>query len=85
TYAIVYFDCIVVKIKKYNQIINQSIYLALGVNMKGKKELLGMWVSENEGAKCWLNVMTEMQNCGLKDILIACIDGLKGFPEAIQA
>ena len=85
TYVIVYFDCLVVKIKKSNQIINQSIYLALGVNMTGRKELLGMWVSENEGSKFGLNVMTEMQNRVLKDILIACIDGLKGFPDAIQA
>ena len=60
-----------------------SIYLALGVNLEGHKELLGLWISENEGAKFWLNVLTELQNRGVKDILIACIDGLKGFPEAI--
>ena len=62
-----------------------SIYLALGVNLEGHKELLGLWISENEGAKFWLNVLTELQNRGVKDILIACIDGLKGFPEAINA
>ncbi len=60
------------------------MYLALGVNMEGQKELLGMWLSENEGAKFWLSIITELQNRGVKDILIACIDGLKGFPEAIQ-
>ena len=84
-YPIVYLDCIVVKIRQDKQVINKAIYLALGVNMDGQKELLGMWISENEGAKFWLNVLTELQNRGLKDILIACVDGLKGFPEAIHA
>lgn len=83
-YPIVYLDCIVVKIRQDKKIINKSIYLALGVNMDGHKELLGMWLSENEGAKFWLNVLTELQNRGVKDILIACVDGLKGFPDAIQ-
>ena len=83
-YPIVYLDCIVVKIRQNKQVINKSIYLALGVNLEGHKELLGMWLSENEGAKFWLNVLTEIQNRGVKDILIACIDGLKGFPEAIE-
>ena len=83
-YAIVYLDCIVVKIRQDKKVINKAIYLALGVNMEGHKELLGMWISENEGAKFWLSVLTELQNRGLKDVLIACIDGLKGFPEAIN-
>jgi len=83
-YPIVYLDCIVVKVRKDKQVINKSVYLALGVNMDGQKELLGMWISENEGAKFWLTVLTELQNRGLKDILIACVDGLKGFPDAIQ-
>ena len=83
-YPIVYLDCIVVKIRQDKQVINKAIYLALGVNMEGHKELLGMWLAENEGAKFWLNVLTELQNCGVKDILIACVDGLKGFPEAIN-
>lgn len=64
--------------------INKAIYLALGVNTEGHKELLGMWLSENEGAKFWLGILTEQKNRGLEDILIACADGLKGFPEAIQ-
>ena len=83
-YPIVYMDCIVVKIRQDKQVINKAIYLALGVNMDGQKELLGMWLSENEGAKFWLNVLTELQNRGVQDILIACVDGLKGFPDAIN-
>ena len=84
-YPIVYLDCIVVKIRQDKQVINKSIYLALGINLDGHKELLGMWLSENEGAKFWLSVLTELQNRGVKDILIACVDGLKGFPDAINA
>ena len=83
-YPIVYLDCIVVKIRQDKQVINKAIYLALGVNIEGHKELLGMWLSENEGAKFWLSVLTELQNRGVQDILIACIDGLKGFPDAIN-
>lgn len=82
-YPIVYLDCIVLKIRQDKQVINKAVYLALGVNLEGHKELLGMWLSENEGAKFWLNVLTELQNRGVKDILIACVDGLKGFPDAI--
>ena len=84
-YPIVYLDCIVVKIRQDKRVINKAIYLALGVNMAGHKELLGMWLAENEGAKFWLSVLTELQNRGVKDILIACVDGLKGFPDAINA
>lgn len=84
-YPIVYLDCIVVKIRQDKQVINKAVYLALGVNMEGQKELLGMWLSETEGAKFWLAVLTELQNRGVKDILIACVDGLKGFPDAINA
>ena len=83
-YPIVYLDCLVVKIRQDKQVINKAIYLALGVNIEGHKELLGMWISENEGAKFWLNVLTELQNRGVQDILIACVDGLKGFPDAIN-
>ncbi len=84
-YPIVYFDAIVVKIKHEKHIINKAIYLALGVNMEGQKELLGMWCSQNEGAKFWLNVLTELKNRGLRDVLICCVDGLTGFPDAIEA
>lgn len=84
-YPIVYLDCIVIKIRDNLRVINKSIYLALGVNMDGKKDLLGLWMSENEGAKFWLSVLTEIKTRGVQDILIACVDGLKGFPEAIAA
>jgi putative transposase len=84
-YPIVYLDCIVIKIRDNMRVINKSIYLALGVNMDGKKDLLGLWMSENEGAKFWLSVLTELKNRGVQDILIACVDGLKGFPDAIAA
>ncbi len=83
-YPIVYLDCLVVKIRQDKHVINKAVYLVLGVNVEGHKELLGMWISENEGAKFWLNVLTELQNRGVKDILIACVDGLKGFPDAIN-
>jgi transposase-like protein len=83
-YPIVYLDCLVIKIRQDKKVINKAVYLALGVNIEGHKELLGMWISENEGAKFWLSVLTELQNRGVKDILIACVDGLKGFPDAIN-
>ncbi|HCN0235171.1 TPA: transposase, partial [Escherichia coli] len=67
-----------------SRLINKSVFLALGINIEGQKELLGMWLAENEGAKFWLNVLTELKNRGLNDILIACVDGLKGFPDAIN-
>ncbi len=83
-YPIVYLDCIVLKIRQDKRVINKSIYLALGINLEGHKELLGLWLAETEGAKFWLSVLTELQNRGLKDIFIAAVDGLKGFPEAIN-
>ncbi len=70
-YPIVYLDCIVVKVRQDKKVINKAVYFALGINMEGQKELLGMWLSETEGAKFWLNVLTELQNRGVKDILIA--------------
>jgi len=84
-YPIVFLDCIVVKSREDGKVTNRSVYLALGVNMDGHKELLGIWIAKTEGAKFWLNVITELQNRGVKDIFIACVDGLKGFPEAIEA
>ena len=82
-YPIVYLDCIVVKIRQDKRVINKAIYLALGVNLSGHKELLGLWLAETEGAKFWLGILTDLQTRGVKDILIACMDGLKGFPDAI--
>jgi putative transposase len=84
-YPIVYVDCLVVKVRENQRIINRALYLALGVDMEGQKELLGMWLGHNEGAKFWLSIFTELQNRGLKDIFIACVDGLTGLPEAIEA
>ncbi len=83
-YPIVYLDCIVLKIRHENRIINKSVYLALGINLEGQKELLGIWFAQTEGAKFWLSVLTELQNRGVEQILIACVDGLKGFPDAIN-
>ena len=73
-----------VKIRQDKRVINKAIYLALGINLAGHKELLGLWLSENEGSKFWLSILTELQNRGVQDIFIACVDGLKGFPEAIN-
>lgn len=84
-YPIVYFDCLVVKVRDQQRVINKSVYLALGVNLQGHKELLGMWIAISEGAKFWLSVLTELQQRGMKDVFIACVDGLTGFPEAIEA
>jgi len=84
-YPIVFLDGIVVKCRQDGKVANLSVYLALGVTMDGHKELLGIWIAKNEGAKFWLAVITELQNRGVKDIFIACVDGLKGFPEAIEA
>ena len=84
-YPIIYLDCIVLKVRQDKRVINKAIYLALGINVEGHKELLGLWMSENEGAKFWLSVLTDLQNRGVNHLLIACVDGLKGFPEAINA
>ncbi|MFO1259131.1 MAG: IS256 family transposase [Gammaproteobacteria bacterium] len=84
-YPIVFLDALVVKVKENKQIMNKAVYLALGINQDGLKEVLGMWVSPNEGAKFWLSVLTELQNRGMKDVFIFCTDGLTGFPEAIEA
>jgi putative transposase len=83
-YPIVFLDCLVIKVRDNGRVINKSLYFALAVNMDGYKELLGMWISPNEGAKFWLSVLTEIHNRGVKDILIACVDGLTGFPNAIE-
>lgn len=83
-YPILYLDCIVIKVRQDKRVINKSIYLALGINLEGHKELLGLWISENEGAKFWLSVLTELNNRGLEQVLISCVDGLSGFPDAIN-
>jgi putative transposase len=83
-YPIVYLDALYVKIRDNGQVQNRAIYLAIGIKLDGTKEVLGMWTSPNEGAKFWLQVLTELHNRGVEDIFIACVDGLKGFPEAIE-
>jgi putative transposase len=84
-WPIVYLDALVLKVRDGGIVGNKSAYLALGINVEGKKEVLGLWLEHNEGAKFWLKVITELKNRGIDDIFIACCDGLKGFPEAIEA
>ena len=84
-YPLVYLDCIHVKARDSGAVRVKAVYLALGINLSGEKELLGIWIAQTEGAKFWLQVVTELKNRGVQDIFIACVDGLKGFPEAIEA
>ena len=84
-YPIVYLDCIHVKGRDAGAVRVKAVYLALGINLAGEKELLGLWIAQTEGAKFWLQVVTELKSRGVADIFIACVDGLKGFPEAIEA
>lgn len=84
-YPVVWLDAIHYKIHENGKVISKAVYTILGVNLDGKKDVLGLYISENEGANFWLQVLTDLSNRGVKDILIACIDGLKGFPEAIEA
>jgi putative transposase len=89
-YPILYLDALQVKVKSQGRVTNKAIYLALGVNLQGLKEVLGMWAAETEGAKLelsqfWMQIITELKTRGVTDIFIACVDGLKGFPEAIEA
>ena len=83
-YPIVWLDGIVVKVHQDHQVKRKTIYLALAINMEGYKELLGIWIAETEGAKFWAQVLTELNNRGVKDVFVFCIDGLRGFPEAIK-
>ena len=84
-YPIVYFDAIRLKIREDGRVVNKAAYLAIGVTMDGHKDVLGIWLESNEGAKFWLRVFTELKNRGMHDVLIACVDGLKGLPEAIES
>src|ERR1700761_6214395 len=85
TYAAVFFDAIHYKVKECGKVVSKASYTCLGIDLEGRKDVLGIWIGEAEGAKFWLRVCTELQNRGVKDILIACIDGLKGLPDAIKA
>ena len=84
-YPILYLDCIHIKVRDTGAVRVKAVYLAIGVNFTGHKEVLGLWIAQTEGAKFWLQVVTELKNRGVQDIFIACVDGLKGFPEAIEA
>ena len=84
-YPIVYLDALYVRMRDNGHVQNRAVYVAIGVNLDGNKDVLGLWTSGNEGAKFWLQVLTELRNRGVQDIFIACVDGLKGFPAAIEA
>ncbi len=84
-YPIMYLDAIQFKVRDNGHVRNKAIYLAIGVTIEGFKEVLGLWIAQTEGAKFWLQVVTELKNRGVTDIFIACVDGLKGFPEAIES
>jgi putative transposase len=83
-YGIVYLDALYVKMRHEGRVENRAVYVAIDVDLDGRKDVLGLWTGGNEGAKFWLAVLTELKNRGVKDILITCIDGLKGFPQAIE-
>jgi len=83
-YPIVFFDALRLKIRDEGRVVNKAVYLAIGINLEGKKEILGLWLAKTEGAKFWLSIFTELKNRGLQDVFIACVDGLKGLPEAIE-
>jgi putative transposase len=84
-YPIVYLDALVVKMREEGAVQNRAVYVALGITMEGQKEVLGLWTSANEGAKFWLSVLNDLKTRGVEDVFIACVDGLKGFPQAIEA
>src|SRR3954452_6654912 len=84
-YGVLYLDALYVKMRHEGRVENRAVYVAIGIDLEGQKDVLGLWTSNNEGAKFWLGVLSELKNRGVKDVLIACIDGLKGFPRAIEA
>lgn len=84
-YAVVFMDAIHYHVRSEGRIVKRAVYIALGIDMNGKKDVLGMYVGENESAKFWLSIMNGLKNRGVEDILIACVDGLSGFPQAIEA
>ncbi len=83
-YGVVYLDALYVKMRHEGRVENRAVYVAIGIDLEGVKDVLGLWSSANEGAKFWLSVLTELKNRGVKDMLIVCVDGLKGFPQAIE-
>src|SRR5438552_328767 len=83
-YAIIYLDALVVKMRHEGRVENRAVYVAIGIGLDGLKDVLGLWTVDKEGSNAWLTFMTEFRNRGVKDVLIVCVDGLKGFPEAIE-
>ena len=83
-YGLMFLDALYVKMRHEGRVENRAVYVAIGVDLEGRKDVLGLWTSSNEGAKFWLGVLTELKNRGVKDVLIACVDGLKGFPQAVE-
>ena len=84
-YLVVYFDALHFKVRDSGHVRNKAVYLAIGINLEGHKEVLGIWIADTEGAKFWMQVFTELRNRGIGDVFIACVDGLKGLPQAIEA
>ncbi len=84
-YGIVFLDALYVKMRHEGRVENRAVYVAVGINLEGQKDVLGLWTGATEGAKFWLNVLTELRNRGVKDIYLVCVDGLKGFPQAIES
>jgi putative transposase len=84
-YPVIFLDALVVKMRHEGRVDNRAVYVAIGIDLQGQKDVLGLWTSANEGAKFWLQVLTDLRNRGVKDVFIACVDGLKGFPQAIEA
>jgi putative transposase len=84
-YGVIFLDALYVKMRHEGRVENRAVYVAMGIDLEGRKEVLGLWTSANEGAKFWLGVLTELKNRGIRDVLIVCIDGLKGFPQAIES
>ena len=84
-YGLVFLDALYVRMRHEGRVENRAVYVALGINLEGRKEVLGLWTSASEGAKFWLNVLTELRNRGVRDVYLFCVDGLKGFPQAIES
>jgi len=84
-YPVLFLDALIVKMRHEGRVENRAVYVAIGIDLQGQKDVLGLWTSANEGAKFWLQVLTDLKNRGVKDVFIACVDGLKGFPQAIEA
>jgi putative transposase len=84
-YGIVFLDALFVKMRHEGRVENRAVYVAIGINLEGRKDVLGLWTSSTEGAKFWMNVLTELRNRGVRDVYLFCVDGLKGFPQAIES